>query len=53
MHRQTPYADFPQGPGGLPVSDAKAEVVIALPMHPYLAPDVQDRIIEAVRGYNG
>jgi dTDP-4-amino-4,6-dideoxygalactose transaminase len=53
MHRQAPYAAFPQGPGGLPVSDAKAELVIALPMHAYLTPDVQDQIIAAVRGYNG
>ena len=50
---QAPYAAFPQGPGGLPVSDAKADLVIALPMHAYLTPDVQDRIIEAVSGYNG
>ncbi len=53
MHRQGPYAAFPQGPGGLPVSDAKAKTVLALPMHPYLEPDIQDQIIEAVRGYNG
>ena len=53
MHRQPPYAHSPQGPGGLPVSDAKAKTVIALPMHPYLTPEVQDRIVEAVRGYNG
>ncbi|MGH7024632.1 MAG: DegT/DnrJ/EryC1/StrS family aminotransferase [Caulobacteraceae bacterium] len=53
MHRQAPYADFPQGPGGLPVSDAKAEVVLALPMHPYLTEEVQDRVIAAVRGFNG
>ncbi len=53
MHRQAPYAHFPQGPGGLPVSEAKAKAVIALPMHPYLTPAVQDRIVEAVRGYNG
>ncbi|MGI8841360.1 MAG: DegT/DnrJ/EryC1/StrS family aminotransferase [Caulobacteraceae bacterium] len=53
MHRQAPYAGFPHGPGGLPVSDAKAQTVLALPMHPYLAPDVQNRIIEAVRGFNG
>jgi dTDP-4-amino-4,6-dideoxygalactose transaminase len=53
MHRQPPYADFPVGPGGLPVSEAKAETVLALPMHPYLAADAQDRIIEAVRGWNG
>jgi dTDP-4-amino-4,6-dideoxygalactose transaminase len=37
----------------LPVSDAKSKTVLALPMHAYLAPEVQDRIIEAVRGYNG
>ena len=53
MHRQSPYARCAQGPGGLPVSDAKAKTVLALPMHPYLAPDVQDRIIDTVRGFNG
>lgn len=53
MHRQAPYASFPQGPGGLPVSDAKSGVVLALPMHAYLAEDIQDQIIEAVRGFNG
>jgi len=53
MHLQAPYADFPRGPGGLPVTEAKAETVLALPMHAYLAPEVQDRIIAAVRGFNG
>ena len=53
MHRQAPYAGFPIAPGGLPVSDAKAKRVLALPMHAYLAEDVQDHIVEAVRGYNG
>ncbi len=53
MHLQAPYARFPRGPGGLPVSEAKAGTVIALPMHPYLTPDVQDRIIAAIRGFNG
>jgi dTDP-4-amino-4,6-dideoxygalactose transaminase len=53
MHRQEPYAGFPLGPGGLPVSDAKAATVLALPMHAYLQEHVQDHIIEAVRGYNG
>jgi dTDP-4-amino-4,6-dideoxygalactose transaminase len=52
IHMQAPYAGYPQ-PGGLPVTEAKAETVIALPMHPYLTEDVQDQIIEAVRGYNG
>jgi dTDP-4-amino-4,6-dideoxygalactose transaminase len=53
MHQQRPYAAFPQGPGGLPVSEAKAATVIALPMHPYLEAAVQDEIIAAVRGFNG
>ncbi len=53
MHLQAPYAAFPRGLGGLPVSEAKAGTVLALPMHPYLAPQTQDRIIEAVRAYNG
>lgn len=53
MHRQAPYAGFPVGPGGLPVSEAKAASVLALPMHAYLGEAVQDRIIEAVRAYDG
>jgi dTDP-4-amino-4,6-dideoxygalactose transaminase len=53
MHLQAPYAEFPRGPGGLPVTEAKAETVLALPMHPYLAPETQDRIIDAVRAFNG
>jgi UDP-2-acetamido-2-deoxy-ribo-hexuluronate aminotransferase len=52
MHRQDCYAIYPQ-PGGLPVSEAKAEMVLSLPMHPYLEPDVQDRVIEGVRSFNG
>ncbi len=52
MHRQAPYAHFPQ-PNGLPVTEAKAATVLALPMHPYLAPADQDRIIEAICGFNG
>jgi dTDP-4-amino-4,6-dideoxygalactose transaminase len=53
MHRQKPYAHYPQAPGGLPVSEAKASQVIALPMHAYLKPKVQDGVIDAVRGFNG
>ena len=35
------------------MSEAKAETVLALPMHAYLTADVQDQIIAAVRGFNG
>jgi dTDP-4-amino-4,6-dideoxygalactose transaminase len=52
MHRQHCYAVYPR-PGGLPVSEAKAETVLSLPMHAYLDEDVQNRIIDAVRGFNG
>ena len=48
LHRQAPYAPYPQ-PGGLPVTDAAAAKVISLPMHPYLEPSDQDRIISAIR----
>ena len=50
LHRQAPYAHYP-APGGLPVTDAAAAKVISLPMHAYLEPDVQDKIIAAVRNH--
>jgi dTDP-4-amino-4,6-dideoxygalactose transaminase len=51
MHQQEPYAGFPCGP--MPVTEAKAETVLALPMHAYLDRETQDRIIAAIRGFNG
>jgi dTDP-4-amino-4,6-dideoxygalactose transaminase len=50
LHRQAPYRRYPQ-PGGLPVTEAAAEKVLALPMHAYLGPDAQDRIVGAIRNY--
>ena len=50
LHIQAPYRDYPQ-PGGLPVTEAAAGKVLALPMHPYLDADVQDRIIGAIRNF--
>ncbi len=49
LHRQPAYRDFPVADGGVPVSEQLAEEVISLPMHAYLEPPVQDRIIAAVR----
>ena len=49
LHQQTAYKHFPVADGGLPVSERLSEEVISLPMHPYLEPAVQDRVIEAVR----
>jgi dTDP-4-amino-4,6-dideoxygalactose transaminase len=49
LHRQPAYRDFPVAEGGVPTSEQLAEEVISLPMHAYLEPAVQDRIVEAVR----
>lgn len=51
IHMQRPYADFPCGPGGLPVSEAKSASVIALPMHPYLSEGEQQAIIDAIKKF--
>ena len=48
-HVQTAYAAYPRAPGGLPNTDAAAERVISLPMHPYLSEADQDRVVEAIR----
>ena len=51
IHRQKVYATFPTAPGGLPVTEAKAGVVISLPMNPYLSAADQDLIIGAIRRF--
>lgn len=51
IHQQEPYAHFPSGPGGLPVTEEKAGRVISLPMHPYLEEGAQDLIIRAIRDF--
>lgn len=49
VHQQTAYRRFPCAGNGLPVSEALAQEVISLPMHPYLDADLQERIIGFVR----
>jgi len=49
LHRQPAYRGFPVADGGVPVSEQLAGEVISLPIHAYLEPPVQDRIIGAVR----
>lgn len=49
MHQQTAYKHYPVAEGGLPVSEKLSTDVISLPMHPYLEPAAQDRVIKAVR----
>jgi dTDP-4-amino-4,6-dideoxygalactose transaminase len=49
LHRQQAYEAYPVGDGGCAVSERLASEVISLPMHAYLDPATQDRIIDAVR----
>jgi dTDP-4-amino-4,6-dideoxygalactose transaminase len=49
LHRLEAYRGFPVVDNGIPVTDQLAEEVISLPMHAYLDPPTQDRVIEAVR----
>jgi dTDP-4-amino-4,6-dideoxygalactose transaminase len=53
LHLQEAYKKYPGAPGGLPNSDKRRAEVLSLPMHPYLMPDVQDRIINSVRKFFG
>jgi dTDP-4-amino-4,6-dideoxygalactose transaminase len=49
LHQQTPYRDYPQAPGGLPVTERLKDEVLSLPMHPYLTPEQSRYICQAVR----
>ena len=46
LSRQPAYRHYPSAP--TPVSEALSGHVISLPMHPYLEPATQDRVIQAV-----
>ena len=48
LHQQTPYRDYPQAPGGLPVTERLKDEVLSLPMHPYLTPEQSRYICQAV-----
>jgi dTDP-4-amino-4,6-dideoxygalactose transaminase len=50
LNTQAPYRGFPVAPGGAPASERLSASVLSLPMHPYLEPATQDRIVEAVLG---
>ncbi|SKA34916.1 DegT/DnrJ/EryC1/StrS family aminotransferase [Consotaella salsifontis] len=49
LHRQTAYSAFPRSGGTLPVCDRLSEIVVSLPMYPYLDNETQDYIIQSVR----
>ena len=49
IHRQSAYTAYPLAPGGLPVTEAKAQTVVSLPMHADLDAPTQAHIAEAVK----
>jgi dTDP-4-amino-4,6-dideoxygalactose transaminase len=49
LHLQKVHAMFGQGEGAFPHSERAAKEVLSLPMFPELRPEVQDKVIEAVR----
>jgi UDP-2-acetamido-2-deoxy-ribo-hexuluronate aminotransferase len=51
IHTQGVYSGYPISPNGLAVTEAKASIVISLPMHPYLDEATQDRVIATVRQF--
>lgn len=51
LHLQPAYEGYPRGPQGLPTTEAKAGVVLSLPMHADLDEATQDRIVAAVKSY--
>lgn len=48
LSRQEGYRGYPTAPGGTPVAERLASTVLSLPMHPYLDPATQNRIIAAL-----
>lgn len=48
MHRQTAFNDLNPEDNRCPVSDRLADVVLALPIHPYLSEDDQDLICSTI-----
>lgn len=49
LHMQQVHAHLNAGEGSFPHSERGAREVLSLPIFPELAPDVQDRVIDAVR----
>jgi dTDP-4-amino-4,6-dideoxygalactose transaminase len=52
LHQQPGYAGFPRAPA-LPVAEALAGRVVSLPMHAYLEPCDQGRVVEAISSLIG
>jgi UDP-2-acetamido-2-deoxy-ribo-hexuluronate aminotransferase len=53
IHQQDFALRFAPAEGHLKVTETASQHVLALPMHPYLEPSDQDRVIDAVVGFTG
>jgi UDP-2-acetamido-2-deoxy-ribo-hexuluronate aminotransferase len=49
LHRQPVFASLGVRAGGLPVSEAAADEVMSLPMHPYLTDEQQQAVVRALK----
>lgn len=49
LHLQEAFAQLEYKPGDFPMSEAQAQRVFSIPMHPYLQETDQQRIVEACR----
>ena len=49
MHLQSAYLGFGDDAGSLPVSEKLSEIILCLPMHPYLDEETIDRVTTQVR----
>jgi UDP-2-acetamido-2-deoxy-ribo-hexuluronate aminotransferase len=48
MHLQPAYIEFGDGKGSMPVGERLSEIVLSLPMHPYLSDEEIERVSSAV-----
>lgn len=50
LHLQTAFKDLGYGAGDFPVSEMCARRIFSIPMHPYLTPNDQERVVRALAG---
>jgi dTDP-4-amino-4,6-dideoxygalactose transaminase len=48
IHLQSPYARFSRGEGSLPITERLSRNILSIPMHPYVEPELAERICSAV-----
>ncbi len=50
VHLQPAFRELGNGPGSFPVSEAAADRILSLPMHPHLTPVEQERVVGTLAG---